>query len=67
KQTIGIAYESCCWSLRLAHFKEDGSEGLGNYNYSTGFELVFPGLGSTATPLKNHIEGNIPYYQANLR
>ena len=67
KETTGIAYESCCWSLRLAYFKEDGDEGFGDYNYSTGLELVFPGLGSTASPLKDRIEGNIPYYQANLR
>ena len=65
KETTGIAYESCCWSLRLAHFKEDG--GGGDYTYNTGLELVFPGLGSTASPLKGRIEGNIPYYQANLR
>ena len=49
-ETTGIAYESCCWALRLAHFKEDN--GTGGYNYSTGFELVLSGLGSTATPLK---------------
>ena len=65
KETTGIAYESCCWSLRLAHFKEDG--GGGDYIYNTGLELVFPGLGSSASPLKGRIEGNIPYYQANLR
>ena len=64
-ETTGIAYESCCWSLRLAHFKEDG--GGGDYSYNTGLELVFLGLGSTASPLKGQIEGNIPYYQANLR
>ena len=65
KETTGIAYESCCWSLRIAHFKEDG--GGGDYSYNTGLEVVFPGLGSTASPLKGRIEGNIPYYQANLR
>ena len=64
-ETTGIAYESCCWALRLAHFKEDN--GTGGYNYSTGVELVLSGLGSTATPLKNRIENNIPDYNANLR
>jgi LPS-assembly protein len=64
-ETSGIAYESCCWALRLAHFKEDN--GAGGYNYSTGIELVLSGLGSTATPLKDRIEGNIPDYNANLR
>jgi len=64
-ETTGIAYESCCWALRLAHFKEDN--GVGGYNYSTGVELVLSGLGSTATPLKDRIEANIPDYYANLR
>ena len=33
-ETTGIAYESCCWAFRLAHFKENNSSG--DYNYSTG-------------------------------
>jgi len=64
-ETTGIAYESCCWAFRVAHFKTDNaSEG---YNYSTGFELVLTGLGSTASPLKRKIERNIPGYKAKLR
>jgi len=62
--TTGVAYESCCWAFRLAHFQEDNGRG---YNYSTGAELVLSGLGSTATPLKDRIENNIPDYSANLR
>ncbi|MDA9031589.1 LPS-assembly protein LptD, partial [Candidatus Pseudothioglobus singularis] len=61
----GIAYESCCWAFRLAHFKEDTSSD--KYNYSTRMELVFNGLGSTATSLKKKIESKIPGYTANLR
>ena len=64
-ETTGIAYESCCWAFRLAHFKEDNSSG--GYNYSTGVELVLTGLGSTSSPLKGRIEGNIPGYTASLR
>ena len=64
-ETTGIAYESCCWAFRLAHFKEDN--GLGGYHYSTGAELVLSGLGSTSTPLKDRIEKRIPDYSANLR
>ena len=64
-ETTGIAYESCCWAFRLAHFKEDNSSG--GYNYSTGMELVLTGLGSTASPLKNKIEMKIPGYSAKLR
>ena len=64
-ETTGIAYESCCWAIRLAHFK-DGSKSAG-YNYSTGMELVLTGLGSTSSPLKGKIEGNIPGYSAKLR
>ena len=44
-ETTGVAYESCCWAFRIAHFKEDNSSG--GYNYSTGMELVLTGLGST--------------------
>jgi len=64
-ETTGVAYESCCWALRVAHFKtnNDGN----SYNYSTGFELVLKGLGSTDSPLKEKIEGKIPGYIANLR
>ena len=64
-ETTGIAYESCCWAFRVAHFKTNNG-GIG-YNYSTGFELVLSGLGSTASPLKKKIEENIPGYTAKLR
>ncbi|MDB4026321.1 LPS assembly protein LptD [Candidatus Thioglobus sp.] len=64
-ETTGVAYESCCWAFRVAHFKTNNG-GIG-YNYSTGFELVLTGLGSTDSPLKGKIEGNIPGYTARLR
>ena len=64
-ETTGIAYESCCWAFRLAHFKDDNSSG--GYNYSTGMELVLTGLGSTSSPLRNKIENKIPGYTARLR
>jgi LPS-assembly protein len=64
-ETTGIAYESCCWAFRLAHFKEDNSSG--GYNYGTGMELVLTGLGSTSSPLKDKIENKIPGYSAKLR
>ncbi|MDC0910604.1 LPS assembly protein LptD [Candidatus Pseudothioglobus singularis] len=64
-ETTGIAYESCCWAFRLAHFKDDN--GSGGHNYNTGAELVLTGLGSTSSPLKDRIENRIPGYTANLR
>jgi LPS-assembly protein len=64
-ETTGIAYESCCWAFRLAHFKDDN--GSGGHNYSTGAELVLTGLGSTSSPLKDKIENKIPGYSARLR
>jgi len=64
-ETTGIAYESCCWAFRVAHFKTNDTSG--GYNYSTGMELVLTGLGSTASPLKGKIEGYIPGYTAKLR
>jgi len=65
-ETTGIAYESCCWAFRVAHFKANDTK-LGGYDYSTGFELVLTGLGSTDSPLKGKIEDNIPGYTAKLR
>ena len=38
-----------------------------DYNYETGAELVFTGLGSTSSPLKDKIENKILGYAANLR
>ena len=64
-ETTGIAYESCCWAFRLAHFKEDN--GSGGHNHSTGMELVLTGLGSTASSLKNKIDNKIPGYSSKLR
>ena len=64
-ETTGLAFESCCWAFRLAHFKEDNSNG--GSNYSTGMELVLTGLGSTSSPLKKKIENKVPGYFANLR
>jgi LPS-assembly protein len=64
-ETTGIAYESCCWAFRLAHFKDNNPSG--GYNYSTGMELVLTGLGSTSSPLKGRIENKIPGYTASLR
>ena len=66
-ETTGIAYESCCWAFRVAHFKEDKGLGDGGFNYSTGMELVLTGLGSTSTPLKGRIENRIRGYTAKLR
>ena len=64
-ETSGIAYESCCWSLRAAHFKDSTSSD--KYNYGTRMELIFNGLGSTSSSLGKKIERKIPGYSANLR
>jgi len=66
KETSGIAYESCCWSARLAHFKEAVIDDIPDYNYSTGFELIFKGLGTIDSQLRNHIEDNLPKYKVSL-
>lgn len=65
-ETYGIAYEDCCWSARIAHFKESFVNDVADYDYSTGFELVFKGLGSSDTNLRNHIETNLPDYKVML-
>lgn len=64
KETTGIAYESCCWALRLAHFKKHIS--AGDYDYVTDFELVLKGLATTSPGLSKRLEENIPNYLANL-
>ena len=64
KETTGIAYESCCWAIRLAHFKKHISEN--DYDYVTDFELVLKGLASTSPSLSKELEENIPNYLANL-
>jgi LPS-assembly protein len=68
KETIGVAYESCCWTFRLVHFKGDAgsTETLKNYDYNTGIELILKGLGSSSPNFRERIERNIPYYQSNL-
>ena len=63
KETTGIAYESCCWAVRLAHFKTSRNEG---YDYSTGLELVFKDLGTTDSYVRNRIENRLPEYRVNL-
>ncbi|MDB9865695.1 LPS assembly protein LptD [Candidatus Thioglobus sp.] len=65
--TSGLAYENCCWAFRLAHFQADRGQGDNSNNYSTGFELILKGLGTTSTPLKDRIENTIPGYGPNLR
>jgi LPS-assembly protein len=64
KETTGIAYESCCWAVRLAHFKKHISGG--DYDYVTDFELVLKGLTTTSPELSKRLEEEIPNYLANL-
>jgi LPS-assembly protein len=64
--TTGLAYESCCWAVRIAHFQEDKNEGNNSNNYSTGIELILKGLGSTSTPMRGRVENNIPGYSSEL-
>ena len=63
EETTGIAYESCCWAARLAHFKTSSG---GGYDYSTGIELVFKDLGTTDTYIRNRIEKRLTEYKVNL-
>ena len=64
KETTGIAYESCCWAVRLAHFKKHISGG--DYDYITDFELVLKGLTTASPGLSKRLEEAIPNYLANL-
>ncbi|SVC71483.1 uncharacterized protein METZ01_LOCUS324337, partial [marine metagenome] len=62
-ETTGITYDSCCWAMRLAHFKSITGD---RYDYGTAFEIILKGIGSTSTNLGQRIKDNIPYYEANL-
>ena len=64
--TTGLAYEACCWAVRVAHFQEDKGQGDKSNNYSTGVELILKGLGSTSTPMKGRIENNIEGYSSKF-
>lgn len=64
KETTGIAYESCCWALRLAHFKK--YMGNNDYDYVTNFELVLKGLATTSPSLARRLEDEVPNYLADL-
>ena len=64
KETTGIAYESCCWALRLAHFKK--YMGSNDYDYVTNFELVLKGLATTSPSLARRLEDEVPNYLADL-
>ena len=63
KETTGVVYESCCWAVRLAHFKTSDDDG---YDYGTSLELVFKELGTTDTYVRNKIEKRLPEYRVNL-
>ncbi len=64
KKTLGIAYESCCWAVRVAHFKEITD--TNTFDDVTKFEFVFKGLTSTSASLTTRLEKEIPNYLANL-
>lgn len=60
KKTLGIAYESCCWAVRFAHWKNSSGD---QFN---ALELVLKGLASTSTSLATRLESDIPNYLADL-
>ncbi|MEC7596082.1 MAG: LPS assembly protein LptD [Pseudomonadota bacterium] len=60
KATAGVTYDSCCWAMRGAYFRE------GLSNHGIGFEIILKGIGSSSTNLGKRLKNNIPYYEANL-
>lgn len=64
KETVGAVYETCCWAVRVAHFKEHIDED--KYDHISHFELVLKGLSSTSPSLYKDIEEDIPNYLADL-
>lgn len=64
KKTVGITYESCCWAVRVAHFKEITD--TGKADRVTKFEFTLKNLASTDASLTAHLKENIPNYLGNL-
>ncbi len=64
KLIAGLAYESCCWAVRLAHSKQHISSN--NYDDVSSIELVLKGLASTSPNLAKRLEEAVPNYLANL-
>lgn len=60
KKTFGIAYESCCWAVRIAHFNEYTSTEI--YDEITKFELILKGLASSDSTLVERLRKEIPNY-----
>ncbi|KAA0446179.1 MAG: LPS-assembly protein LptD [Candidatus Thioglobus sp.] len=65
KKTLGFAYESCCWKLRLAQFNE--YTGAGNYDKVSKIEFVLKGLTSGDSSLSKRLNEEIPNYLPNLK
>lgn len=64
RKTLGFAYESCCWAVRVAHFNEYTS--AGNYDKVTKFELALKGLASSSSTLTARLEKEMPNYLVDL-
>ncbi|WXT99860.1 MAG: LPS-assembly protein LptD [Catillopecten margaritatus gill symbiont] len=64
RKTAGLAYESCCWAVRLVRFNEHTATGV--YDKVTKFELVLKGLASSDSSLAARLEKEMPNYLANL-
>lgn len=67
--TIGVVYESCCWAMRLAHFKDIVSytNNENSYDYVTKFEIILKGLGSSDAELGKYLEARVPNYVDNIK
>jgi LPS-assembly protein len=64
EKTTGIAYESCCWAVRFAHYNKD--LGSNTFNQTNKLELVLKGFSSTSSSLEGFLEDSIPNYLAKL-
>ncbi|CAC9608576.1 LPS-assembly protein LptD @ Organic solvent tolerance protein precursor [uncultured Gammaproteobacteria bacterium] len=64
KKTAGIAYESCCWAVRIVRFNE--YTGADTYDKITKFELILKGLASSDSTLAKRLKKEIPNYLTDL-
>ena len=60
----GAVFETCCFAYRITHSKDD-ENGNNKHDYSTSFEVVLKGLGSTSNSIQRRIEDRVPNFKAN--
>ncbi len=59
KRALGFAYDDCCWSFKMANFREYNGN---NYNNSINIEFSLKGLFNSTPDFEEQINNAIPGY-----